>query len=317
MREWPRRSAGHRNSKDSFWAALSINRPAACRSEANGFTNCGSPAVVAGLGVTESNRSGADDDTAGLPTGGSAAMASHDRCRFGASGARDGIGVASEPAFLSGAPSPVWLSGIGVGAIATDLDSGDRGEAGSSAVGFTISIGTIEGGFDGAGPDKSGRSGGAWDGVEPTCRGIIGVGRDGSVFAATAETGIGGAGAFCTGAPATGASGKATSGRAGIATAVSVMIGSPFDKSSTSSTVCGGEAIGFAAVISALAEYGCIGAIAVVSCDAAISPARNAKLIGMLRLFRSATGPFQIHELQLLHHQGEAVCPLTGRHESR
>ena len=148
MREWPRRSAGHRNSKDSFWAAPSINRPAACRSKARGFTNCGSPEVVAGLGVTGSNRSGADDDTAGLPTGGSAGMASHSRCRFGASGARDGIGVASEPAFLSGAPSPVWLSGISVGAIATDLDSGDRGEAGSSAAGFTISIGTSEGGLD-------------------------------------------------------------------------------------------------------------------------------------------------------------------------
>ena len=70
------------------------------------------------------------------------------------------------------------MSGIGVGAIATDLDSGDRGEAGSSAVGFTISIGTIEGGFDGAGPDKSGRSGGTRKGVEPTCRGIISVGRE-------------------------------------------------------------------------------------------------------------------------------------------
>ena len=310
MREWPRRSAGHRNSKDSFWAALSINRPAACRSEANGFTNCGSPAVVAGLGVTESKRSGADDDTAGLPSGGSAGIASHGRSRFGASGAREGISIASEPASLSGAPSPVWLSGIGVGAIATDLDSGDRGEAGSSAACFAISIGTINGGFDGAVPDKSGRSGGARDGVEPTCRGIIGVGRDGSGFAATAETGIGGAGAFCTGASATGASSTATSGRAGIATAVSVMTGSPSDKSWIGSTVGGGEATGFAAAISTLAEYGSIGAIAVVSCDAAISPARNAKLIGMLRLRRSATGPFQIHELQLLYHYGKAVRPL-------
>ena len=43
---------------------------------------------------------------------------------------------------------------------------------------------------------------------------------------------------------------------------------------------------------------------------AAISPARNAKLIGMLRLRRSATGPFQIHELQLLYHHGKAVRPL-------
>ena len=148
MREWSRRSAGHRNSKDSFWPASSINRPAACRSEARGFTNCGSPEVVAGLGVTGSNRSGADDDMAGLPTGGSAGMASHSRCRFGASGARDGIGVASEPALLSGAPLSVWLSGSSFGAIATDIDPGDRGEAGSSAAGFAISIGTINGGLD-------------------------------------------------------------------------------------------------------------------------------------------------------------------------
>ena len=316
MREWLRRSAGHRNSKDSFWAALSINRPAECRSEANGFTNCGSPAVVAGLGVTESKRSGADDDTAGLPTGGSAGMAFHSRCRLGAIGARDGIGVEGEPAFLSGAPLPVWLSGIGVGAITNDLESGDRGEAGSSAAGFTISIGTIEGGLDGAGLDTSGRSARAPGVVEPTCRGIIGVGRDGPGFAATAVTRIGGAGAFCAGASATGASGTARSGRAGIATAVSVMTGPSSDRSSTGSTVGGGDATEFAAVISALAECGCIGAIAVVSCDAARSPARNAKLIGMLRLRRSATGPFQIHELQLLYHHGKAVRPLCWGHES-
>ena len=56
----------------------------------------------------------------------------------------------------------------------------------------------------------------------------------------------------------------------------------------------------------------CVGAIAVAKCDAAKSPVRKAKLIGMLRLRRSATGSFQIHELQLLYHHSEAVGPLTG-----
>ena len=92
-----------------------------------------------------------------------------------------------------------------------------------------------------------------------------------------------------------------------MATAASFMTGPPSDRSSTGSRV---------AIISAFALCCCVGAVAVARCDAVNSPARKARLIGMLRSRRSATGSFQIHELQFVYHQGEAVGPLTGRHES-
>ena len=211
----------------------------------------------------------------------------------------------------------VWLSGSSFGAIAIDLDPGDRGEAGSSVASFAVCIGTIDGELDGVGPDASGcRVGGPGD-VKLVSRGIIGVGEDGTDVDSAAGTGIGVAWAFCIGASATGVSGKVMSCRAGIATALSFMTSLPSDKSSTDSMVGVSEATEFPAINSVLGNCGAVGAIAVTRCDTARSAARNDRLIGMLRLRRSATGPFQIHELQLLHHQGEAVCPLTGRHESR
>ncbi len=248
----------------------------------------------------------------GLPTGITCGMISHGRGRSGANGTRCGSGFASEPASFTCAPWPVWLSGISARTIATDLDTGNRGKAGSSAVSLPVSIGTIEGGLDGLELDTSGRSVSGPGVVELSGRDIIGVEGDESSFATTAKTGIGGAGASKTGASASSLSGKATSARAGIATAVSVMAGPPSDRLSTNSTVSGGETTDFFALISALAVCCCVGAIAVAKCDAAKSPVRKAKLIGMLRLRRSATGSFQIHELQLLYHHSEAVGPLTG-----
>ena len=306
MREWSRRSAGHRNSKDSFCAALSINRSAASRSEALGFTNCGSPEVFAGLRVAGSSRSWADDNTTGSPVGRAAGLVSLGRAWFAASGFKDGIGVVSEPTLLTGACLPVWLSGIGVRTIATDLDSGDRDAIGFSAS-LAVSIGMIEGRREGLGPDASGRSSGGPGSVELAGCGIIGVRVGEFGFAVNAGTGISGAVAFLMDSSVTGFSGDAKFGRAGMATAVSFMTGPPSDRSSTGSTVV---------VISAFALCCCIGAIAVARCDAANSPARKARLIGMLRLRRSATDSFQIHELQFLYHQGEAVGPLTGRHVS-
>ena len=280
-----------------------------------GLTNCGSPGFVIGPGVTTgSSWSWVEDDAATPPTGSAAGMAFHGLGRFGARGAREGVGIASEPAPLTGTPSSVWLSGISVGANsnATDLGSGDRGEARSNAASFAVSIGTIEGGLDGLGPDAFGSSGGRPGGVELAGRGIIGVGGNASGFATISGTGIGIAGAFCKGAPATGVSCKTTSGRAGIDTVASVITSPPSDRSSTGSTVGGGEEGEFAAVISAVADCGCVGAVAVARCDAARSPARKARFIGMLRLCRSATGSFQIHELQFLYHHGEAVGSLAG-----
>ena len=94
-----------------------------------------------------------------------------------------------EPTLLTGARSPVWLSGISVRTIVTDLESGDRDEAGFIAS-LAVSIGMIEGGRDGLGPDASGRSSGGPGGIELAGRGIIGVGGGELGFAATAGTGI-------------------------------------------------------------------------------------------------------------------------------
>ena len=162
------------------------------------------------------------------------------------------------------------------------------------------------------GPDAFGSSAGRPGGVELAGRGIIGVGGNETGFNIISGTGIGIAGAFCTGAPAIGVSCKTTSGRAGIATVVSVITSPTSDRSSTGSTVGGGEEAEFAAVISAVADCGCVGAVAVARCDAARSPARKTRFIGMLRLRRSPTGSFQIHELQFLYHHGEAVGSLAG-----
>lgn len=237
-------------------------------------------------------------------------MASLDRGRFGASGVRDGIGIASEPTSLTGAHSCVWLNGISVRTIATDLDFGDRVKTGFSAR-LEVSIGTIEGGLDGLGPDAAVRHSGWPGGVELAGCGIIGVWGGETGFAVTAGAGIGGALAFFTNPSVTGISGNLMSGKAGMATAVSFTTGAPSDRLSTGLTV---------AVISALAITCCCcccgGAITVARCDAAKSPARNTRLIGMLRLRRSATGSFQINDLQFLYHQGEAIGSLTGRHES-
>ena len=53
------------------------------------------------------------------------------------------------------------------------------------------------------------------------------------------------------------------------------------------------------------------GGVAATKADVTTKTARNPRLTGMLRSRRSATGPFQIHQLQLFNHKGKTVRTLS------
>ena len=111
------------------------------------------------------------------------------------------------------------------------------------------------------------------------------------------------------------ASGIATVGSFGIVTAANVIVASGPGLSKAGFGA--GRTMSAEGGSGSLASTVRTGATTVRRCDTTSRPARNARLTGILKFSRSPTGAFQIHELQLLDHQGKAVRPLAGGHEGR
>jgi len=229
---------------------------------------------------------------------------------FGASGlvfgVIDGCGLSSAGSGCTGnCRAGNGCTGVAASRVAA---SGFRSaEAGTNGV-IGANSGSLLAGADGSGSGRAETDGtfssATGDGV--TC----GTGRGSTGLSWRWISSTGG---FRLSAAATGSSG---SGGIGSALSLSACPANDCPADGGVSAGCsGGAGMASAGGTGIFFSATCVGGVSVTNTDTANRTARNARLIGIVRLRRSTTGPFQIDELQLLDHQIEAVGPLPRRHE--